>query len=616
MTETDSPFGDQYLSTLMGRAATILINNAWARLGPRDTVILVGLSDKQKSYLLLPANARIIQIASTTDVGTQLASFSTKSSEEMRCKSSDVLRGLAIALKDGKRLVIDEEAQIAPNLADNKSGIVVVEALNADVSPVIAINYARSVDADICVVDALPQYEGRDIQRWIYDWKEKNDDSQFTKLRNTALQRIGSIPFEKYEYATFFTEGLPYSLVIENVIPCSHVNLAIRPDLIVFNNLLYDSAEDHHSAIVFSPTFFQDEETDELCKFFAKNEYYLRAMIGQDASVSNFGFSVQFFPYDILHICSHGGEVDGYEMTDTFVDREGNIHTVEFEEVVGYSPVPDKKGIVEVIRKVFPRKLDGFEWKSAELAKQNIPSHVYTGMWDCILKCKGRRKKKEQVEMSCHIACADSIHQGQFHTLANHGSPLVFNNACWSWSEVAAFFLDCGARGYVGTLWAIDNQDAVLAAEIFYEKLFSDTVLAALHHAIKAIEGTLSKNIYVYWGLHFTKFTPGLDSKASKRRVRKELMLSAVRWVEKIGSTQSAEVKRNSIRVLKSILRELQINFSAADINEFERKIKEKVDLDGTARRNASQASTNVDMMNTRDSVELPRERRDRKKQE
>jgi hypothetical protein len=579
MIGTDSPFGDEYLSRLMGRTTSININNAWARLGPRENVILAGLSDEQKSYLILPENVKIIQIASNADVGPKLISFSTRNSTEIRCKSSDVLRGLAIALRDGQRLAIDEEAQIASSPGEKKRGIVVVEALNADASPVIAINYARSVDADIHVVDALAQYEGRGTQKWIYDWKEKNDDSQFARLRDTALQRIGTIPFGKYEYATFFTEGLPYSLVIENVIPCSHVNLRIRPDLFVFNNLLYESNKDHHSAVVFSPTFFQDEETDELCKFFAKNEYYLRSMIGKDASASNFDFSVQFYPYDILHICSHGGEVEGYEMTDTFVDKENVTHTVEFEEVVSYSPIPDKDGKYAVTRKVLPRKLDGFEWKSAELAKQDIPDHVYTEMWDCMLKCKGRRKKKEQVEMSCHIACADSIHQGQFHTLANHGSPLVFNNTCWSWSEVAAFFLDCGARGYVGTLWAVDNQDAVLAAKTFYEKLFSNTVLGALHSAIKVIEGTDSQNIYAYWGLHSTKFAPGLDSKASKLHVRKELMGSAIGWMEKIASTQSEELKRNSTRVLKSILRELEVNFPAADTNEFERTIRGKVNL-------------------------------------
>jgi hypothetical protein len=118
------------------------------------------------------------------------------------------------------------------------------------------------------------------------------------------------------------------------------------------------------------------------------------------------------------------------------------------------------------------------------------------------------------------------------------------------------FFPGWGARGYIGTLWAIENPDAVLAARTFYEKLFSGTALAALNGAIKAIEGTRSKDIYVYWGLHFTKFSTGSNSETSRRRVRAELMTSAIRWVQKIRSTQSAEVRRNSIRVLESVLRE------------------------------------------------------------
>jgi hypothetical protein len=204
------------------------------------------------------------------------------------------------------------------------------------------------------------------------------------------------------------------------------VNLNIRPNLFILNNIIFAAAENLHSAIVFSPVFFDDEETDELRTLLAKDEYYVRAMIGQDASVSNVDFSVQFFPYDILHICSHGGKVDGYEMTAKFVEKDHNTHTVDFDEVIGYRPVPENREMVELTRKVFPRKLDGVAWSSAELASRNIPGHVITEMWKCVLNCKGRRKKKEQIEMSCQIACADSIHQGQFHTVANHGSPPVF----------------------------------------------------------------------------------------------------------------------------------------------------------------------------------------------
>ena len=161
---------------------------------------------------------------------------------------TDVLHGLTIALKHGKRLIIDEEARIEPVLGDKKRGIVIVEAVRADVSTVIAINYASSIDADICVVDALPEHEGREIPKWIYDWKEQNDNSQLLRLEETALKRIGAIHFNEYQYATFFTEGIPYSFAIKNIIPCSHVNLRIRPDLFIFNNLLYDPAEDMHSA--------------------------------------------------------------------------------------------------------------------------------------------------------------------------------------------------------------------------------------------------------------------------------------------------------------------------------------------------------------------------------
>ena len=366
------------------------------------------------------------------------------------------------------------------------------------------------------------------------------------------------------------------------------------------------------SAVVFSPTFFEDEETDKLCKLFADNKYYLRALIGRDASVANLDFSVQFFPYDILHICSHGGEVDGYEMTDTFVDRDGNEHIVKFEEVVGCAPVPGNDEIVQVTRKAFPRNLDGLDWNSPELESQQIPSHVFTGMWDCILKCKGKRKKKKQIEMSCHIACVDTIHQGQFHTIANHGAPLVFNNACWSWSEVASFFLDSGARGYVGTLWAIDNQAAVLAAERFYQSLFSDTVLAALHGAIKTIEGTESSNIYIYWGLHFTRFIPNLDCEANKRHVREELILSAIHWVDKIESTRSVEVKRNSMKVLNAVLGELRTNFAGDDVTQLEKTIRAKVN--GSGRRTSFQLHASDHETTTRHSMDFPSEYRQRKK--
>jgi hypothetical protein len=266
-------------------------------------------------------------------------------------------------------------------------------------------------------------------------------------------------------------------------------------------------------------------------------------------------FHAQFFPYDLMHICSHGGEVDGYEMSGQFTDSDGKTHVVEFEEVIGYTPVPDNPKMVSLHRKVFPRTLDGFTWMSTDLDKQNIPGHAYHEMWKWMLEMRGRRKKKDRVATSCAIACADSIHQG------NSTFSVTYSHSClttrWSWNEVAAFFLSCGARGYIGTLWAIDNEAAVLAAKAFYEKIFFGPVLNAFHQAVKAIDSTPSKDIYVFWGLHFSVLLPGHDLETSQSEVRREFSIAISGWIRKIESTKNEEIRRNAIRILKSILREV-----------------------------------------------------------
>jgi hypothetical protein len=566
-----------YVANLFGDQAGVFIHNALARIEGCEYVILAGLTEHQKSFIVLPEGLKPIEIIKTSDIHASLLPFGLPRNGDLRCRASDVLSGLYIAQKREKRLVIDADAKTLPEVVGLEKGIVVVEDV-ADVSPIIAINYANSVGASVLIVDALDKNEGRNIQRWIQYWKENDDRAQFNKLEDSVRRRISSVSFNQFDYATFFTEGLPYSLVLENVIPCSHVHISIKPDLFVFNSIQFKNGETFNAAVVFSPVLFQDEETSWLCDFLSSNKYYLRALVGGDATLASLDFHAQHFPYDLLHICSHGGEVEGYEMSETFMDSDGTMHVVEFEEVVGFAPVPDKQDVVAVHRKVFPRKLDGFPWMSAELDNQNIPRHVYHEMWKSMLESKGRRKPKDRISMSCAIACADSIHQGEFNILASHSSPLVFNNTCWSWHEVAAFFLACGARGYVGTLWAIDNQAAVVAARTFYENLLYGSVLNAFHRAVKAIDGTDSKDIYVYWGLHFTVLSHGQSMERNKDKVFKELMRSAEAWTRKVESTKSSEVRVNSVKILESILRELLVSFGSNDnVKRLETEVSKRV---------------------------------------
>jgi hypothetical protein len=566
-----------YIAYLMVEHTSVLIHNALARMGGCEYVVLAGLTDAQKTYLHFSKSQKIIEITKTSEIEMKLGSLAPPKENELRCKLADILSGLYLAQKQHKKLVVDQNANpLATEITEAADGFVLIENVG-EASSVVAINYASSINADVQIVAPLNGNEGRGIQKSIQNWKEKSDESELGKIKLAISERIGSRSLTEFRYATFFTEGLPYSLFLENAVPCTQVHLAVRPDLFVLNNIMFSSGEGFGSAIVFSPVFFSDEETNWLCEFFVRNKYLLRALVGRGGTVANFGFYTEYWPYDVLHICSHGGEVDGYEMSESFVDVNGLAHKVEFEEVVGITPVVDDPERVAVHRKVFPRKLDGLEWMSPELKEKKVDITVINEMWKSMLESKGRRKKIGRIAMSCAIACADSIHQGQFDTLASYSSPIVFNNTCWSWHEVALFFLDCGARGYIGTLWAIDNQAAIVAAEVFYNNVFRGTVLDAIHKAIKAIEATPSKNIYVFWGLHFSSLAPGNDIGASVAKIKEEIARSVMAWISKIKTTRSEEVRRNSIRVLASILREIAINFPTPDTLRFVENVKKEI---------------------------------------
>lgn len=573
---------DNYISKMIGNEAAVLINNALARVGGCEYLILAGLNEHQKSYVRISKSMKVVEIASVDDVHEKLSQVGISRKGVIECKSKDILVGLHLAQHEGKRLVINEAAEDLQTAPKKKGGLIVVEQKPKDASTVVAVNYAFSVDANLEVVKPLDKPEVHSIQRFIQKWYEDGGNNHFQKIVNKVNQRVGHLNFSDFDYATFFTEGLPYSLIIKNVIPCSYVHLSLRADLFVMNCIVFENTERFNSAVVFSPIedFIPVDETLWLVDFFRKNNYFLRPLIGEHATVQNLDFHAHHFPYDILHITSHGGEVDGYAVSEEFTDRKGAKHHVEYDEVVGFSPVPGKD-LIGVHRKTIFRKFDGFQWTSEELAKQKIPSYVYEDMRKAMYNGKmgqeAKREQKDRVPTSCAIKCYDSIHQGMFRSLASHSSPFVFNSTCWSWYEVAKFFLAGGARGYVGTLWPVRLDIATLAAKTFYENVFGSTILEAFQKMTLAISDTPNKNIFVFWGLHFSTLSTAQDKKDSRHRVFRELVRSLFTWIGHVKETTSKEVKKNSIQVVKEIHGEIVNHFKPEDMTKLETEVEQKM---------------------------------------
>ena len=70
-------------------------------------------------------------------------------------------------------------------------------------------------------------------------------------------------------------------------------------------------------------------------------------LVGENATHFNLDNHIQYYPYTLLHLCSHGGEVEGTRITEKFVDRNGDEHVVEYDEVFsfGINPFQDSHRI-------------------------------------------------------------------------------------------------------------------------------------------------------------------------------------------------------------------------------------------------------------------------------
>ena len=114
---------------------------------------------------------------------------------------------------------------------------------------------------------------------------------------------------------------------------------------------------------MFSLDDFSSDETKDVAEHLNQNNFIVTSLVGPGATNENLTNYGSHLPYDLLHICSHGGETSGYFVKQEFTDRDGKAHSIEYFEVVSFSPEratdPDK---VLVERKMIFATLDGMPW--------------------------------------------------------------------------------------------------------------------------------------------------------------------------------------------------------------------------------------------------------------
>ncbi len=543
----------------------IRIRNALQATGGCENLILGNLSEMQKSYLNFLDDYNVIEINNITEVDPMLKELSLKK-DYITCKEEDVHNGLYTAFNHNALLKIDESADTISTVYNKEEGLIVIENINA-VSTIIAVNYAHSVNSSIKVITP-PEISRKEIHNLIEKWKEDDNEQFLNDLSSFIFDRVEQIDFTLYKYATFFTFGAPYSLILKNVIPFTYVNNLYNPDFFLFNCILYEKTSNYFSSIVFSPLEFgSDEETSFIIDKLKESNYYVQELIGTSATSYNIDYHVKEYPYEILHICSHGGEVGGYEVVREITDRDGNRHIIEYDEVPSIQPDASEELIQVTVMYIF-RKFNGLEWKSEKLEEKKYPHYIFSDMMNELDNDKWKsRKVKLVITDSRAIKCYHFNYQAMFNLIAgNHCNPFIFNNTCWSWINIAESFLSAGVKGYIGTMWEVSNDVAKDVAESFYDNLFDNTILEAMQTSLIHTKGTNNENIYMYWGLHFSTIKKGKSIAESKENVINGLIISHNRWIKHLKKVTNKNIQESIRRLIKFNYNQLLKNLTIEEL--------------------------------------------------
>jgi hypothetical protein len=536
---------DGYFSQVIWRRAATQINNSLAHIQPHR-IILLGMTEIAQTHLraILPEEKLIV-----VNNGEEMLALPFISSQEpLRCKPTQPIQALAAAKATRRPLVFDEHA---PDLPDRqiggKAGLVVLEN-NEDVVEVAAVNYAAAIDADVAIVEPIDRRQLFSLPKHLAEWAQDRSSPALKDTRRKILDRVRGIDFSAYKFATFFTAGLPYGLILENQIPFSHMQNGPFCGLVIANTMAEEYIDPTGSALLFSLGEFEADETQGVEESLASNNFETTVLLGENATNENLTEYGSYLPYDILHICSHGGETDGYFLKKTFLDRDGKEHTVEIFEIVSATPALDPEK-VSIERKIIPASLNGIPWSDQPLGL--YPDYVGDDLWKALRDANDIRTPVDvPIALSCHIKCHKSIHQGVFDEVACHAHPVVFNNSCSSSHELASCFLGAGARAYLATLWNIGSTTAKNAAVVFYATVLGgEPLLAGFVAMTRSIKAEKYKNNYIFWGLHFSLLRrPALRSDAT---VLAGLIDSYRILVRKFGKAKE-EAFRN--RILSTLL--------------------------------------------------------------
>lgn len=536
--------------------------NAAARAMTR-LVLLTGLTDESatrvEAQLPKKSVARRYSVGDVLPPGLEKLK---KNSAPLNWGRERIGLGLLKALRENRILEIDAGESPTESIPSISGHLVVVEAGEA-LSEVIAANYAFALGAGLHVIPEIDTQVSNAILERFYNLQDRTDESPTQKLAaiKADLRGLcGEFDIPAVGSITFITRDLPFGFAFPEV-PTTH--LFRYPDLgvAIINGFIAEARGEVIGVSAFvDPEVEMAPEVQEAVKVLRSRGVLIRGHQERAANVRDVAAMVTYFPYDFLVFATHCGDLSGSRWTYEFTDSENLSRRLVVDVAVGFGR-PNEDGFLSVTEYFRFHSLDGVRWMDPERWET---FYVGKAILDWIEMTRGLERLKPviraeipRVTGAAALKMFDSNYLPTTESVACNGSPIVLNNACVSWLELASRFTFAGVRAYIGCLVPITGSEAFAVTTRLLGKHIDKQLPHALWSSQNDAFGTGVRRPYVVTGV----YTQRIRTKRQDVRsfVLRKLRSAQVRWVKQL---RMRDVDEGGARRINEIIKFYQTEVS------------------------------------------------------
>jgi hypothetical protein len=548
-------------------AEIIRRHNAAAR-ARTNTACMAGVSDESFEAMRESLNQHrqvpCHRISSSSDLSALPIPTRRRDPEPLRWGTERIGIGMLKALRTSQDIIFD--AQSSPNESvPSKRGHLVVCEEGEELAQVIAANYAFALDAGLTLIPEVNKEAADALLEFFYTMYDPGSGLSPRQaqehLRQELLKLCGGISVPAGGSITFVGQ-LPFGFAYPEH-PSTH--LFDYPDLgiCIVNGFAAEQPNEPGTGVVVlvDPGTTPAPEIRAAIDLLRPRRAFIRIYQDRAANVRHVSEMIDHFPYDFLIIATHCGDSSGYRWTYEFKDSEGRDRIVVVDIAVGFAHTDDPE-VLSVTQFMRYISVDGVDWNNPQ---EKAKLHVGTAMWDFMNLIRSgpnelkpvKRETVPRVVGSSAMMMADGNYIVMPRSLADEGTPIIINNACLSWHQLAGTFMFANARAYVGTLFPITPSEAAAVVVRMLDKHWQKPLAAALWAAQRDVYGTNIRRPYVVTGVYPQRLrVKVMDYPA---RIKRQLARSLANWKRRRASLKPDDSKQIAMteEIIKVYTREL-----------------------------------------------------------